>query len=128
MDSAHLGRREKARLAFDDYVRRLDSGEAASPEQLLAAHPSIAHLLRPLLAAMQAAEQAAKHTTEDPFAPGRVVEDYKIVRELGRGGMGVVLLAEQQSLRRRVALKILPPSFGREAHRIERFHRECAAI
>src|SRR5690606_838919 len=49
--------------------------------------------------------------------------DYRIVGEIGRGGMGVVYEAEQESLGRRVAVKVLPPL--RDHKRIRRFEREA---
>ena len=58
---------------------------------------------------------------------GRRLGDFRIVRELGRGGMGVVYEAEQISLDRRVALKVLP---GRGANPVwvARFKREAATV
>ncbi|MBI4605722.1 MAG: protein kinase [Planctomycetes bacterium] len=58
---------------------------------------------------------------------GKRLGDYRIVRELGRGAMGVVFEAVQESLGRRVALKVLPGSFAIDPRRIERFHREARA-
>src|SRR5262249_54755093 len=53
--------------------------------------------------------------------------EYRIVREIGRGGMGVVYEAEQESLGRRVALKVLPPGALGDVRHVERFHREARA-
>jgi serine/threonine protein kinase/Flp pilus assembly protein TadD len=53
--------------------------------------------------------------------------DYRIVREVGRGAMGAVFEAFQESLGRRVALKVLPGSFALEPRRLERFRREARA-
>jgi len=55
-----------------------------------------------------------------------VLEDFRILREIGHGGMGVVYEAEQLSLGRRVALKVLPDHITRRKTAVERFHREAA--
>ncbi len=50
---------------------------------------------------------------------------YRIIKELGRGGMGIVYLAEDQDLKRQVALKVLPPTFGTAPAMLARFKREA---
>ncbi len=63
-----------------------------------------------------------------PSAPAlRQVGDYRVIREVGRGGMGVVYEAEQVSLGRRVALKILPGVVAKDRKALERFRREARA-
>src|SRR5919108_2838427 len=53
--------------------------------------------------------------------------DYRLIREVGRGGMGVVYEAEQLSLRRRVALKVLPFAVTADPRQLQRFHNEARA-
>ena len=57
----------------------------------------------------------------------RRLGDFEIVREIGRGGMGVVYEAVQLPLNRRVALKALPPGTTPEQRDIDRFQREARA-
>jgi serine/threonine protein kinase len=58
---------------------------------------------------------------------GRRLGDFDVVRELGRGGMGVVYEARQLSLNRRVALKVLAPGLGLTPRAVDRFRREAEA-
>ncbi len=53
--------------------------------------------------------------------------DFEILREIGRGGMGVVYLAHQKSLHRQVAVKVLAAGFGLTNRAVQRFHREAKA-
>jgi serine/threonine protein kinase len=59
---------------------------------------------------------------------GQEIAQYRILAKLGAGGMGVVYLAEDARLARRVALKILPAEFARDEDRIVRFERETRAV
>src|SRR5580765_3200507 len=51
--------------------------------------------------------------------------DFEIIREIGRGGMGIVYDARQLSLNRRVALKVLGGGVGLSSKAVQRFHREA---
>jgi WD40 repeat protein/serine/threonine protein kinase/tetratricopeptide (TPR) repeat protein len=66
---------------------------------------------------------------EPPAAPELLptFRGFRIVREVGRGGMGAVYEAEQESLGRRVALKVLAAGSLPDAHRVRRFEREAKA-
>ncbi len=59
---------------------------------------------------------------------GRRVGDFQVLRKLGQGGMGQVYLAEQLSLKRKVALKILRPELAASATAMARFKQEAEAV
>ena len=59
---------------------------------------------------------------------GSQVGHYKILRQIGSGGMGEVYAAEDLTLNREVALKLLPPEMAADAERRERFDREAKVI
>jgi serine/threonine-protein kinase len=64
-----------------------------------------------------------------PDLTGRTIADFHILRRLGKGGMGEVYLAEQLSLKRHVALKILRPEFlASDPTAMERFRHEAQAV
>jgi urea transport system substrate-binding protein len=66
---------------------------------------------------------------DPPLRPDEIgrLEDFRVIRELGSGGMGLVFEAEQLSLRRRVALKVLRPELASDRDHRERFLREARA-
>lgn len=62
-----------------------------------------------------------------PRFEGTKLGHFNVCSELGRGGMGIVFLAEDETLRRKVALKVLRPSFAADSERRKRFLREARA-
>ncbi len=59
---------------------------------------------------------------------GDKLAHYRILAKLGEGGMGIVFLAEDERLHRKVALKTLPPALAEDPHRLARFEREVKSV
>lgn len=112
-----------ARL-LDQYLADLEQGRKPDRARLLADHPSLAPQLEQALDGLEFIHRASADAKPPPAQLG----DFRIVREVGRGGMGVVYEAEQMSLRRRVALKVL--RFGAVADEVamQRFQREAETV
>lgn len=129
MPAAAAGDRvDRLAAAMQAYQRFRATG--GDREAFLAAHAPLRELLEMLLADdAEAGEEPAPGALATPVepGPGQSLGDYRLLREVGRGGMGIVYEAEQLSLRRRVALKLLPADRTGDARSIERFRREAAA-
>ena len=124
-------RSEDAELAeiLDRYLVAVENGEAPDEERLLAEHPRVASRLRDCFESLRAIELGANQITSAGALarPRRLprLDDFHIIREIGRGGMGVVYEAEQHSLQRRVALKILPLAAMLDPRHLQRFKNEA---
>jgi WD40 repeat protein/serine/threonine protein kinase len=112
----------------EEFLERCRRGERPSLEEYIDRHPDLASEIRAVLPAAAALENV---TPDEPRpnpsrpAPPRQIGDFRIVREVGRGGMGIVYEAEQLSLGRHVALKVLPRQVLLDANRRLRFEREA---
>lgn len=118
--------------AVEQFVELHSCGEAPALEAFVqrfpeAVRPRIFAQIREFLAfdgLLGHQEWAEPATTE---SHGRAFGDFVIQEELGRGGMGVVYLAHQKSLNRRVALKVMASGLTLSKRHVERFRREAAA-
>src|SRR5262249_55601484 len=117
----------------EQFSARVRQGQLPNVEEYASAHPVLAARIRELfptlmlLEGMAGAAGPASETPSNPadLAPGRTFGAYRIEREIGRGGMGVVYEAVHLALDKRVALKILPIHGPRQAGQLERFLREA---
>lgn len=124
-------RQERLATILDEYLMAIEQGIPIAPEELLAQHPEDAIYLRDYLKALNLFHQAtgglltAECTDSSLFQqPGQTIGDYRLIEEIGRGGMGVVYEAEQLSLKRRVAIKILPFVAATDEKSLARFKTE----
>ena len=113
---------------FADECRR---GQQPSANDYAERYPSVAEKLREVLPPIALIEQLKRNRR--PAAPVAAelwperIGDYRILREVGRGGMGIVYEARQESLDRRVALKVLPRHSLLDPKRHARFRTEAQA-
>jgi serine/threonine protein kinase/WD40 repeat protein/tetratricopeptide (TPR) repeat protein len=123
----------------EEFLARYRAGERPPLSEYTDRHPHLADEIREVFPAMAMMEKIAiadGSLARDPTervaasnaAPAlRQLGDYRILREVGRGGMGIVYEAEQVSLGRHVALKVLPGSWLLNPTFLERFRREAKA-
>ncbi len=109
---------------LDQYLADLQAGRAPDRDRLRAEHPELAAELDQCLSGIDFVHRAAQSAGAAPVQLG----DFRIVREIGRGGMGVVYEAEQLSLRRRVALKVLRFGGTADQEAMQRFQREAETV
>jgi serine/threonine protein kinase/WD40 repeat protein len=117
----------------DEFTQRLNRGEQPDIEAYVKLHPELAGVVREALTALLLvrsvpADQAASGLELGVTgAVAGCLGDFRIIRELGRGGMGVVYEAEQISLGRAVALKVLPFAATLDPRQLQRFKKEAQA-
>src|SRR5262249_55832190 len=120
----------------DEFVEAIRQGKRPSVEEFARRYPAHADEIRDMLPALMLMEQA-KSADDSPGEGGkaaapaaprlRQLGDYQILREVGRGGMGVVYEAQQLSLGRHVAIKVMTSHALLDARHLGRFHREARA-
>jgi WD40 repeat protein/serine/threonine protein kinase/tetratricopeptide (TPR) repeat protein len=133
--SSSSAERDPLERLAEEFVNRFRAGKRPSLDEYCQRHPELAEQIRDLFPALVEMEQlrpaTGEHTGDfvpsvEPSAPVRVGE-FRILRRVGSGGMGVVYEAVQESLGRHVALKLLPAESLIDPKRLERFRREARA-
>ena len=112
--------------AADDFLARQDLGENPDPDEYAARHPAHANEIRAVLRMLQDAPKPVSPPKPAENIPAEI-GDYRIIRKVGYGAMGVVYEAEQKTLRRRVALKVLPFGALSDERAVKRFEHEARA-
>jgi WD40 repeat protein/serine/threonine protein kinase/Flp pilus assembly protein TadD len=123
----------------EEFLDRYRHGERPPLKEYTDRHPDLANEIRDVFPAMALMENIALADesigegaggrgpcrTGSPGSSPSQLGDFRIIREVGQGGMGVVYEAEQVSLGRHVALKLLPRQVIRDAKLRQRFEREA---
>jgi serine/threonine protein kinase len=126
--------------ALEEYSAALKAGRKPNRLEILARYADVAEVLgecldglefiqatAPQLGASTFGPDADKYSMRAGIYPDEPLGDFRILREVGRGGMGVVYEATQISLGRRVALKVLPFASALDAKQLQRFKNEAQA-
>ena len=125
--------------SVESFLVRLRRGDNPSVDELVSRHPEFADEIRenlPTLLLLEKAKSDACQSLADdravkpdsqPHAMPSRLGDYRIIREIGRGGMGIVYRAEQKSLRRHVAVKALSRTASGDSKFLTRFKNEAKA-
>ena len=120
----------------EEFTQRIRNGETPSIAEYQSQHPDCEDEIHDLLSSVAMIEGlkdqglSGSGTGSSPLEELLELErlgEYRILRELGRGGMGIVLEAVHESLGRRVAVKVLPHRLVSNQKNIERFTREARA-
>jgi serine/threonine-protein kinase len=117
----------------EEYLGRRRRGECPTPAEYAARYPELAGQILELFPALELIERFKPRSDEmgprsEPADAGELLRrlgDYTLLRELGRGGMGVVYEAERASLKNRVALKVMHPRFRADEGSLRRFQTEA---
>lgn len=115
---------------MEEFLQRKRNGEVPSLSEYVNRHPELEAEIRDLFPAVAMMEQAESNSPPSPAITRtgghpRRLGDYRIIREVGRGGMGIVYEAIQESLGRHVALKVLPWQSVADDRLVKRFQREA---
>ncbi|MFO0843653.1 MAG: protein kinase [Gemmataceae bacterium] len=115
--------------ALEEYQEAVAAGCRPDRADFLARHAAVAEALAGCLDAVDFVGGVAGcgRRARLDLVPGSVLGEYRLIREVGRGGMGVVFEADHLPLDRRVALKVLPHVGGLDDRQLRRFRNEIQA-
>ncbi len=113
---------------LDEYLAALKNGTAPTREVLFAIYPHAARQLAACLAGLEFIHGVQSAALQEQSLTQHQLGDFRIIREVGRGGMGAVYEAKQVSLARRVAVKVLRFGSASDKESIERFQREAETV
>jgi eukaryotic-like serine/threonine-protein kinase len=130
--------RDSVEILAEEFLERRRRGEVPSLKEYADRYPHLAQEIRDVFPALVLMDEIDPQSAELATSLGGLnglhgqpglqrLGDFRILRVIGRGGMGIVYEAHQESLGRHVALKVLPPSVSGRAHFRERFQREARA-
>ncbi|QDT11993.1 serine/threonine-protein kinase [Planctomycetes bacterium K23_9] len=119
-------------ILASDFVARYRNGDRPTVEEYASRHPDLSEAIQRVFPLVLSVEKVKidQQSESDGSATlaGRMLErldDFRLVREIGRGGMGIVYEAEQESLGRRVAIKVLPKQSLLDDNALQSFEREA---
>jgi hypothetical protein len=113
--------------ATDTILAELRAGRRPDPAAMARRYPTLANQFESHIAQLDAILRCGTAVETSATDLPQELGEFRIVREVGRGGMGVVYEAQQLSLRRRVALKVLPFATLLDPLRLQRFQQEAEA-
>ena len=139
VDGSRLYRQRRLESAMEEIVEAISQGQEYDRKALLTKYADVSIELEECLESLEFVQSVAPQLS--PSSPSEVAQsrsashvserinigDFRIVREIGRGGMGVVYEAEQLSMGRQVALKVLPFAALLDHRQLQRFKTEARA-
>jgi serine/threonine protein kinase len=134
--STQLADDARVTQALEEYLAVLEAGQFPDRSKFQDRFPDLADSLADYLDGLEFMHQTASQFANSCAMPGEastpgwmapLLEDYDIIREVGRGGMGIVYEAIQRSLHRRVALKVLSLGYTLDPRHLQRFKNEAQA-
>jgi hypothetical protein len=116
---------ESIEAAVESFLDGVRSGNSIGAREFSARHAYLGADLVDTLESLELLEAARAPIVARSLGPGALFGRYRILREIGRGGMGIVFEAIELPLGRRVALKCLPPELVSKPSARARFEREA---